>query len=62
MYKKEGRMKHSGIALAVLVIILAISSDILLKLSIEDFGRQQARYNLQQIKYIVIIGRQKRWI
>ena len=51
MYKKEGRMKHSGIALAVLVIILAISSDILLKLSIEDFGRQQARYNLQQIKY-----------
>ena len=51
MYKKEGRRKHSGIALAVLVIILAISSDILLKLSIEDFGRQQARYNLQQIKY-----------
>ena len=51
MYKKEGRMKHSGIALAVLVIILAISSDILLKLSIEDFGRHQARYNLQQIKY-----------
>lgn len=51
MYKKDGRMKHSGIALAVLVIILAISSDILLKLSIEDFGRQQARYNLQQIKY-----------
>ena len=51
MYKKEGRKKHSGIALAVLVIILAISSDILLKLSIEDFGRQQARYNLQQIKY-----------
>ena len=51
MYKKEGRRKHSGVALAVLVIILAISSDILLKLSIEDFGRQQARYNLQQIKY-----------
>ena len=51
MYKKEGRRKHSGIALAVLVTILAISSDILLKLSIEDFGRQQARYNLQQIKY-----------
>ena len=51
MYKKEGRRKHSGVALAVFVIILAISSDILLKLSIEDFGRQQARYNLQQIKY-----------
>ena len=51
MYKKEGRRKHSGVALAVFVIILAISSDILLKLSIEAFGRQQARYNLQQIKY-----------
>ena len=51
MYKKEGRRKHSGVALAVFVIILAISSDILLKLSIEDFGRHQARYNLQQIKY-----------
>ena len=33
------------------MIVLAIASDILLKLSIEDFGRQQARYNLQQIKY-----------
>ena len=51
MYKKEGRRKHSGVALAIFVIVLAISSDILLKLSIEDFGRQQARYNLQQIKY-----------
>ena len=51
MYKKEGRSKHSGVALAIFVIVLAISSDILLKLSIEDFGRQQARYNLQQIKY-----------
>ena len=51
MYKKEGRRNHSGVALAVFVIILAISVDILLKLSIEDFGRQQARYNLQQIKY-----------
>lgn len=51
MYKKEGRRKHSGVALAVFVIVLAIFSDILLKLSIEDFGRQQARYNLQQIKY-----------
>lgn len=51
MYKKEGRRKHSVAALAVFVIILAISADILLKLSIEDFGRQQARYNLQQIKY-----------
>ena len=51
MYKKEGRRKHSGAALAIFVIILAISSDILLKLSIEEFGRHQARYNLQQIKY-----------
>lgn len=51
MYKNERRSGHSGVALAVFVIILAISSDILLKLSIEDFGRQQARYNLQQIKY-----------
>ena len=51
MYKKEGRRKHSGVALAIFVIVLAIASDILLKLSIEDFGRQQARYNLQQIKY-----------
>lgn len=51
MYKKEGRRKHSGVALAVFVIVLAIFSDILLKLSIEDFGRHQARYNLQQIKY-----------
>ena len=51
MYKKEGRRKHSGVALAMFVIVLAISSDILLKLSIEEFGRHQARYNLQQIKY-----------
>lgn len=51
MYKNERRGGHSGIALAVFVIVLAIASDILLKLSIEDFGRQQARYNLQQIKY-----------
>ena len=51
MYKNERRSGHSGIALAVFVIVLAIASDILLKLSIEDFGRQQARYNLQQIKY-----------
>ena len=51
MYKNERRGGHSGIALAVFVIVLAIVSDILLKLSIEDFGRQQARYNLQQIKY-----------
>ena len=47
----EDRRKSSGIALAVFVIVLAIVSDVLLKLSIEDFGRQQARYNLQQIKY-----------
>ena len=51
MYKNERRSGHSGIALAVFVIVLAIFSDILLKLSIEEFGRQQARYNLQQIKY-----------
>ena len=51
MYKNERRSGHSGIALAVFVIVLAIASDILLKLSIEDFGRQQARYNLEQIKY-----------
>ena len=51
MYKNERRSGHSGVALAIFVIVLAISSDILLKLSIEDFGRQQARYNLQQIKY-----------
>ena len=51
MYKNERRSGHSGIALAVFVIVLAISSDILLKLSIEEFGRHQARYNLQQIKY-----------
>ena len=51
MYKNERRSGYSGIALAVFVIVLAIASDILLKLSIEDFGRQQARYNLQQIKY-----------
>lgn len=51
MYKNERRKGCSGIALTVFVIVLAISSDILLKLSIEDFGRQQARYNLQQIKY-----------
>lgn len=51
MYKNGRRSGHSGIALAVFVIVLAIASDILLKLSIEDFGRQQARHNLQQIKY-----------
>ena len=51
MYKNERRSGHSGTALAVFVIVLAIASDVLLKLSIEDFGRQQARYNLQQIKY-----------
>lgn len=51
MYKNERRSGCSGIALAVFVIVLAIASDIFLKLSIEDFGRQQARYNLQQIKY-----------
>lgn len=51
MYKNERRSRHSGIVLAVFVIVLAIASDILLKLSIEDFSRQQARYNLQQIKY-----------
>ena len=43
MYKNERRSGHSGIALAVFVIALAIASDILLKLSIEDNARQQAR-------------------
>lgn len=45
------RRKSSGIAIAILVIVLAISSDVLLRLSVEDNARQQARYNLQQIKY-----------
>ena len=37
--------------LIIFVIVLAIISDVLLKLSIENASRQQARYNLQQVKY-----------
>ena len=47
----EERRKSSGIAMAIFIIVLAISSDVLLRFSIEDNARQQARYNLQQIKY-----------
>ena len=45
------RRKSSGIAMAIFIIVVAISSDVLLRFSIEDNARQQARYNLQQIKY-----------
>ena len=48
---REERRKSSGIAMAIFIIVLAISSDVLLRFSIEDNVRQQARYNLQQIKY-----------
>ena len=51
MYMSEERRKSSGIAMAIFIIVLAISSDVLLRFSIEDNVRQQARYNLQQIKY-----------
>ena len=51
MYMSEERRKSSGIAMAIFIIVLAISSDVLLRFSIEDNARQQARYNLQQIKY-----------
>ena len=51
MYISEERRKSSGIAMAIFIIVLAISSDVLLRFSIEDNARQQARYNLQQIKY-----------
>ena len=47
----EERRKSSGIAMAIFIIVVAISSDVLLRFSIEDNARQQARYNLQQIKY-----------
>ena len=47
----EERRKSSGIAMAIFIIVLAIFSDVLLRFSIEDNARQQARYNLQQIKY-----------
>ena len=47
----EERRKSSGIAMSILIIVLAISSDVLLRLSIEDSARHQARYNLEQIKY-----------
>ena len=45
------RKGYLGIVLAVFVIVLAIMSDIMVKMSVEEFGRHQARYNLQQIKY-----------
>jgi hypothetical protein len=51
MYMSEERRKSLGIARAIFIIVLAISSDVLLRFSIEDSARQQARYNLQQIKY-----------
>ena len=51
MYMSGERKKSSGIAMAIFIIVLAISSDVLLRFSIEDNARQQARYNLQQIKY-----------
>ena len=51
MYMSEERRKSSGIAMAIFIIVVAISSDVLLRFSIEDNARQQARYNLQQIKY-----------
>lgn len=45
------RKGYLGIVLAVFVIVLAIMSDIMVKMSVEEFSRHQARYNLQQIKY-----------
>lgn len=51
MYINEERRKSSGVAMTIFIIVLAISSDALLRFSIEDNARQQARYNLQQIKY-----------
>ncbi len=51
MYMSEERRKSSDIAMVIFIIVLAISSDVLLRFSIEDNVRQQARYNLQQIKY-----------
>ena len=51
MYMSWERRKSSGIAMAIFIIVVAISSDVLLRFSIEDNARQQARYNLQQIKY-----------
>ncbi len=51
IYHKLRRIKCYLASLVIFVIILAIISDVLLKLSIENASRQQARYNLQQIKY-----------
>ena len=45
------RKGYLGIVLVVFVIVLAIMSDIMVKMSVEEFSRHQARYNLQQIKY-----------
>jgi len=41
----------SKITLIVLTVVITILGNVLLKLSIEDFSRHQARYNLEQIKY-----------
>ena len=51
IYHKLRRIKCYLAFLVIFVIVLAIISDVLLKLSIENASRQQARYNLQQIKY-----------
>lgn len=51
MHSTNRRKGYSGIVLAVFVTVLAIMSDIMLKMSVEEFSRHQARYNLQQIKY-----------
>lgn len=51
MQSTNRRKGYSGIVLAVFVIVLAIMSDIMVKMSVEEFSRHQARYNLQQIKY-----------
>lgn len=45
------RKGYLGIVLVVFVIVLAIMSNIMVKMSVEEFSRHQARYNLQQIKY-----------
>ena len=50
----QGTNRRKGylcIVLVVFVIVLAIMSDIMGKMSVEEFSRHQARYNLQQIKY-----------
>ena len=51
VYYKLRRIKCYLAFLVIFVIVLAIISDVLLKLSIENASRQQSRYNLQQVKY-----------